>query len=151
MMNDDVLQPEEVGKRDFGYVSKLCFNILRFVRGDKDSPNFDESIKEQIEFVKDENGKSTNELHSLTKPDYSYLSETNIECIDAAIAKYDHLSTDELVELSKDKIYDSYKDSKEEISEFDMLKVLDKDNEFSEQCLEIFNKQIDGEGENHDG
>ena len=150
-MNEEVVQPEEVGKRDFGYVPKLCWDILRFVRGDKDTPIFDESIKEYIEFVKDENERSTDESHSLTKPDYSYLSGTNIECIDAAITKYGHLSTDELVELSKDKIYDTYKDSKEEISEFDMLKVLDNDKEFVEQCLEIFNKQIEGEGKNHDG
>ena len=102
---------------------------------------FDESIKEEFKVVKDDNGNSTNKLELLEKKiDLSYLSETNKECLNAAIAKYGGYSFNELKNESHDDIYESVNG---EITIFNMLDVLNTNKKFAEHVLEIFqNKTI---------
>jgi uncharacterized phage-associated protein len=124
-------------KMDYGPVSILCYDIIKFVRGDIDvSDLFDESIKEEFKILGDTVELLNNNI------DDSYLSKTNIECMNAAIAKYGKYSFNELKEKSHDKIYDSIKGHNCEFTIFDMLKVLDKDEKFAKECLQIFDNKV---------
>jgi uncharacterized phage-associated protein len=111
------------------------------VRGDQNYfYDYGDAIKEEFKVVKDDNGNSINKLELLEKKiDLSYLSETNKECLNAAIAKYGGYSFGKLRVLTHDEIYHSVGDN-DEITINDMLNVLNNDKEFSERCLQIFNK-----------
>jgi uncharacterized phage-associated protein len=136
----NLIAPDKYVKMKYGPVPSMCLGIIYFVRGDKFTFPFDESIKKEFEVVKDDNGKPTNKLRNLTKPDFDYLFSSNIECLDATIAKYGGYSFGKLKVLTHDEIYDSADDSNGEITISDMLNVLNNDKEFAERCLQIFNK-----------
>jgi uncharacterized phage-associated protein len=132
-----LIAPNIYLKMEHGPVPSLCYSIIQFVRGDKYPVPFDESIKEEFEVQWDEEISRRTKLKLLEKQlDLSYLSETNIKCLDAAIAKYGRLEFDELKEKSHDEIYKSVNDRERdaEITIDDMLNILDNDEKFAEKC-----------------
>jgi hypothetical protein len=121
---------------DYGPVPKLCYNIIKFVRGDNDVSNlFEESIKEGFKVFGDNKIELLNE-----NIDDNSLSVSDKECLDAAITKYGKYNFNELKKESHDKIYNSIANIGDEFTIYYMLKVLDKDEKFAEHCLQIFDK-----------
>ena len=118
-------------KLPYGPIPKLCLNIIRFVRGDKSVIQFDESIKEEFEVLQNKVENLNNKINT------SYLSKTNIECLNTVIAKYGHLDFNGLKKESHDEIY---KMVSREFTIYNMLKILDKKKEFANKCLQIFEK-----------
>jgi len=135
----DLIAPDKYLKMEHGPVPSLCYSIIQFVRGDKCASTFVGSIKEEFEVLEDEKSGKRNKLHNLTKPDYDYLSNSNIDCLSAAIKKYGNYGFDKLKLLSHDEIYHSVDDYNDEITISDMLNVLNNDKEFAERCLAGFN------------
>jgi uncharacterized phage-associated protein len=116
-------------KLEHGPVPSLCYNIIKFVRNGEDYYNcFDDAIKREIQVCKDPETHKQIKLKHLTKPDMNCLTGTNIECIDEAIKNYGHHVFHDLKRLSHDKIYASARIN-EEITIFDMVRILDKENE----------------------
>jgi hypothetical protein len=109
-------------KLKIGPVPKLSLHIIQFVRGEEYFYEYDESIKNELEVIKDPKNGKLNRLHSLTKPDLTYLSELNIKCLDEAITKYVNSDPNELRELTYDEIYHSTPNLNDEITIIDMAK-----------------------------
>ena len=135
-----LIVPDKYEKYAHGPVPSLCYEIVKYIsdRQEYYSHPFDERIKKEIEVIKSpETGKLT-KLHNLTEPDLDYLSETNIKCLDEAIAKYGHCSFDELKDETHDDIYRSVTEIKDEISILDMAKVLDKSGALIKHLEDIY-------------
>jgi hypothetical protein len=119
-------------KLPYGPIPKLCLNIIRFVRGDRFVVQFDESIKEEFEVL-------GNRVKNLNNIDTSYLSNTDIKCIDAVITSYGHLDFNGLKKESQDEIY---KLVSREFTIYKMLMILENNQEFANKCLQIFDNKV---------
>lgn len=113
-----LIVPDNYIKMEFGPVPSLCYDIVKFVK-DKNKDNFDESIREEFVVLKN------CEVKLLKEPNYDYLSQSNIDCINEAIKKYSKLDLTEIVKLTHDEIYHSVIDNCE-ITVFHIARGLDK-------------------------
>jgi hypothetical protein len=134
-----LITPDSYVKMEHGPVPDLCYNIIKFVRGDDYSyALLDESIKKEIRVL------ANHKLECLTAPDPDYLAETNIECLDEALNKYGKLEFNELSDLThNDGTYDS--DSiklNEEITILDMAKVLNESGLLTEYLEDLYPDKI---------
>ena len=135
-INNNPITLSKYLKMKFGPVPGLCYSILQFVREDNFTFPFDESIKKELRVL------DKDRFECLIDYAKDYLSETNIKCLDAAIAKYGKLGFDDLMKESHDEIYHSVKYYNEEITMFHMLDVLNSNKEFAEHCLQIFDNKV---------
>jgi uncharacterized phage-associated protein len=115
-------------KMQYGPVASLCFDILKFVRGES-FPYIDDKIREEIKINPD------SIFENLSEPDIKYLSKANMKCIDKSIEQYCNYSFNELKKLTHDAIYDSV-DFYQEITAFHMAKFLDETGKLTEYLHE---------------
>jgi hypothetical protein len=137
-----LIAPDKYVKLAYGSVPSLCYNILKYVRTGNDHYRcFDETIKEKIEVFNDDETLKNIRLSTkdnLTESDYYLLTEKNTECLDEAIVKYGKYDFGELKNLSDDEIYNSIPNINDEITIFDMAKVLDKSGELVKHLRDIY-------------
>jgi len=112
--------PDRYVKMEYGPVPSFCYNIVKFVKENKNDPNFDNSIKTEFKVSKDDEVSVSKEIN------FDYLAPSNIDCLNEAINKYGKLEFDDLKILTHDKIYHSVTNWNGEITMFHIAKVLDE-------------------------
>ena len=125
--------PDKYIKLEYGPVPSLCYDIIRFVRSTHYyySP-FDNKIKGEIQVFEDPNTGKRIRLRNLTEPDFGYLSNSNIKCLNEVIEKYGKYDFNQLKKESHDDIYNSVIDMNEDITVFDMANFLDRSGKLTE-------------------
>jgi hypothetical protein len=78
------------------------YQILKVVRGDSFIP-LSTIVKAKNAFIV----QDKSQVKSLRAPNFDYLSQSVLECLDNAITQYGHLLFSELTELSHDKAWES--------------------------------------------
>ena len=97
-----------------GPVPSRVYDIFKFLRGDSFFSTVNDPVRSYMRMI------NRFHLEALCKPDTDWLSESDVECLDHAIAKCRHLGFNELTTLSHDYAW-SHTMPDREISYKDML------------------------------
>ncbi|MCD8310357.1 MAG: SocA family protein [Prevotellaceae bacterium] len=118
----------------YGPVPSKINDIFKAVRGDSYFSKYADDLKQYFHFT------NRYTIEADKDPDMDYLSETDIECLDFAIAKCEGKSFSELTEMSHDLAWNSTPRDRE-ISVKDML----RENEESEEYVDYIASKLEME------